>query len=59
MNKFYKRWQFWLYLIIIVVNVFEVTIRDPFNILQWHSWLSIVLIMLFSYYAYTEVKENS
>lgn len=59
MNKFYKRWQFWLYLVIVVANIFEVTCRNPLNISKWHSWLSMVLIFIFSYYTYTEVKENS
>lgn len=59
MSKFYKRWQFWLYLVVIIANVFEIIGRDPFNILNWHSWVSLLLIIMFSYYAYTEIKENS
>lgn len=58
MNKFYKHWQFWLYLLIIIANVYDIAIRNSFNFLKWHSWMSMALIIIFSYYIYIEIKEK-
>lgn len=59
MHKFYQRWQFWLYLVIVMSNIIEVTYRSPFNMSDWHSWLSTGIILLFSYNIYDEIKHTS
>lgn len=59
MHKFYQRWQFWLYLVVVMSNIIEITYRKPFNMSNWQSWLSVGIILLFSYNIYDEIKQPS
>lgn len=59
MRKFYKRWQFWFYLVVVILEIVEVTYASPFNISDWQSWLSVAIILLLSYSLYDEIKHTS
>ncbi len=37
MRKFYQRWQFWFYLVVVILEIVEVTYVSPFNMSDWQS----------------------
>ncbi len=59
MRKFYQRWQFWFYLVVVILEIVEVTYVSPFNMSDWQSCLSVAIIILLSYSLYDEIKHTS
>ena len=54
MVVFYKRFMFWLYLFVVMSNLLTIII-DTFHSIR--SWTSLVLIIVFIYYAILEIKK--
>lgn len=56
MKQFYKRWQFYLYLVICSSNLYEITIRNSFNIFNIRWWMSTIVFIIFTSWIFLEIK---
>jgi len=57
MTVFYKRFIFWAYILAIFSNVMTL-VADSFQVTHIRSWLSLIIIVMFIYFAYGEIKSH-